>query len=302
MRVAGYLHGRSRSRVDHDSGVRRLSGLPCDNPLAALCEDCDHTEVWTCQGHRESRCKPCSQRYKRRVRRVAESGLDRRSGKGFMGLLTLTAPGDPGHRQWSLKGPRGDRPVCSCGSEHLDEWNASHSRRWNHFRTLLAREYPGLKFIRGVEVQDGRRGGRGRGALHDHAIIWTPDDVDLAVIQALALRAGFGCVIHYAPCEPGSRRAAYYIAKYVTKACDSRDLVPWLKVDPSTGEILSDRATYRTWSMSRDWGLTMREVRQLVADQAARTAAVRLEGTLSLLRLALGAEPLNGAPPGPPLL
>jgi hypothetical protein len=207
-------------------------------------------------------------------------------------MLTLTAPGEREHKRFSPGGWRADRPDCPCRVEHLGEWNASHSKRWNHLRTLLRREYPDLEFMRGVEVQR-------RGALHDHVILWSASPIDIVAIQGLALRAGFGCSCDWAPAEPGSRKLAYYISKYVTKACDARDLVPWLAVDLATGEILSDRATYRTWSMSRDWGLTMAQVRAVCAEFAARAAAARLDGTLAVLRDVLGAEPLAlaGSPP-----
>lgn len=298
LRVTGYLHGRGRRGLASPSPVRRLSSLDCDNPLIAQCQDCDYATVWACSGHRESRCKPCALRYRRRLRRVAESGMSDRDGRGVMGMLTLTAPGLPGHRQWDVTGPRSHRPECSCGTSDLGLWNATHSARWNHFRTLLSRQYPDLEYLRGVEVQDGKRGGGGRGALHDHAIVWLSEQLDVGLVQEFALRAGFGCVVHWAPVEPGSRKAAYYVSKYVTKACDSREQVPWVEIDVATGELLSDRPTYRTWSMSSDWGLTMREVRAICAAHAARTAAVRLDGTLSLLRSVLGAEPMDlGQPP-----
>ncbi len=118
MRVVGYL--RRPGRV----------GLDCQSPLRVVCRDCDHFTEWPCQGHRESKCGPCAARYRRRVRSVAHSGMQR--GRGFLYLLTLTAPGEREHRY------AGGRLVCRCtpaGGVDLAEWNASHSRRWNHFRT-----------------------------------------------------------------------------------------------------------------------------------------------------------------------
>ena len=49
-----------------------------------------------------------------------------------------------------------------------------------------------------------------------------------------------------------------YIAKYVTDACDERRNVPWL--DEATGEVVYG-ARCRAWTSSRNWGLTMRELR-----------------------------------------
>lgn len=250
MRVQGYAR----------DGVRP-PGLDCERPLAVACASCDHRAYWPCQGHRESRCRPCARRYRRRVREVASSGLGRDA--GLLGMLTLTAPGDRAHR-------RRDGSWCPCtpvGGVDLGEWNASHSRRWNHLRTALRREFPGLQFFRGIEVQS-------RGALHDHAMVWIPNTqmVSLVKLRELAMRAGFGHSVDFAPCKPGSKKAAYYVAKYVTKATDSRADVPWAAwvVDESTGEV-SRRTVpgrYRTWSMSREWGLSMRQVRTRAAAYA----------------------------------
>jgi hypothetical protein len=62
---------------------------------------------------------------------------------------------------------------------------------------------------------------------------------------------------------PGSRKAASYVAKYVAKSVDSRQLVPWLrtKLDRQTGELSEcSKATYRAWSSSRTWPVRMREL------------------------------------------
>jgi hypothetical protein len=171
----------------------------------------------------------------------------------------------------------------------LAGWNAGHSRRWNHLRTALRREHPGLQFFRGIEVQ-------ARGALHDHAMVWSPTPLDLDAMWRLAVRCGFGCVMDLAPCTPGSRKAAYYVSKYVTKATDSRALVPWRAevVDLDTGEVTQALVPgrYRTWSMSREWGLTMAAVRAEGAVYARRQAAIRddleLSEALAVLSAALG--------------
>lgn len=253
MRVVGYLRR---------SGP---AGMDCESPLRVVCRACDYVDVWPCQGHRESRCRPCSQRYRRRVRALAHSGMSR--GHGFLYLLTLTAPGDSQHTY------AGGRLTCRCtppGGVDLAEWNASHSRRWNHFRTRVKAEYPGLQFFRGVEVQV-------RGALHDHAMVWSPVPLDLRWLREVAMDAGFGHSVDLAACEPGSKKAAYYVSKYVTKATDSRDLVPWAAevVDVRTGEVSRGviAGRYRTWSMSREWGLTMSAVRA----QASAYARVKAQ-------------------------
>lgn len=215
--------------------------------------------------------------------------------------MTVTAPGDRAHRL-----PSGEWCLCTPpGGVDLAAWNASHSRRWNHFRTSLRQAVPELEYFRGVEVQV-------RGALHDHVLVWSPVQLSLVELRKIAIRAGFGHSVDLAPIEPGSRKCAYYVSKYVTKATDSRDLVPWLAevVDFRTGEVTMAvvPGRYRTWSMSREWGSTMAQVRaasaayaRLVASEADAAALARALDTVQAL---LGALPLerqttvdSGAPP-----
>lgn len=254
MRVVGYLRGPGPA------------GLDCQSPLQVVCRDCDRRDAWPCKGHRSSVCGPCAARYRRRVQAVAFSGM--RRGAGYLYLLTLTAPGVRQHRM-----PSGDWCPCTPpGGVELGEWNASHSKRWNHFRTAMRREYPDVQFMRGVEVQT-------RGALHDHALIWSPAPLSKSYLKALAMRAGFGHSLDLAVCEPGSKRAAYYVSKYVTKATDSREQVPWVidQVDQETGVVdrLEVAGRYRTWSCSREWGMTMAQAR---AEAAAYASTIRARG------------------------
>lgn len=263
--------GRHEPRVTgYHSGPR--PGVECEKPLHVQCRRCRAETTWQCQNHRESRCKPCANRYRRRLTRIADAGMRKRDGRGQMGMLTLTAPSDGEHLRW-VPGGRATTP-CGCDqrlAEGLGAWNVSASARWNVLRTALRREYPELVFLRAVEVQK-------RGALHLHVIVWVPGGWHLGMVQRLALRAGFGCVIDWAPCEPGSRRAAYYVAKYVTKATDQRDECPWEvdEVDRETGELQRRQvpARYRTWSASREWGLTMRQIREVCRQAAERQTAV----------------------------
>lgn len=253
MRVMGYLRRPGPA------------GLDCDAPLRVVCRDCDHQAVWRCGGHRESVCGPCAARYRRRVRAVATSGLGLRQG-GYLYMLTLTAPGDRAHAL-----PDGTRCACTpLGGVDLPRWNASHSRRWNHFRTVLKADTPEVQFFRGIEVQT-------RGALHDHALIWSPVPLVLSELRQLAIRAGFGHSVDLAPVQPGSKKCAYYVSKYVTKATDSRALVPWLGqvVNLRTGEVTLGivPGRYRTWSMSREWGTTMAKVKALAGAYARVRAA-----------------------------
>lgn len=245
MCVVGYLLGP------------RPAWLECDRPLRVVCRGCDYETRWACSGHRASRCKPCAARYRRRVGRVAESGTKRTT--GYQYLLTLTAPGKERHKL-----PDGSWCPCTpAGGVDLARWNASHSARWNVVRGALRRDHPSLEFFRGVEVQ-------GRGALHDHAMVWSETPLRRAEVRAVAMRAGFGHSVDVAPAPPGSKRAAYYVSKYVTKAADSRRDVPWWgeTVDHETGEVSEGvvAGRYRTWSMSRQWGSTMSMVRREARD------------------------------------
>jgi hypothetical protein len=272
----------------------------CSRPLEVACKDCDAVSLWACGGHRESSCKACSGRYRRRVRSVAASGMTPARAETYMALLTLTAPGRKAHTL-----PNGQPCPCTPpGGVDLAEWNASHSRRWNHLRTALRRLYPDLQFMRGVEVQ-------GRGALHDHAIVYSPSGpLHLPTVRRLAMRAGFGHSVDLAPCVPGSRKAAYYVSKYVTKACDSRDLVPWAAdvVDLATGDLPRGQVAgrYRTWSCSREWGQSMAEVRAAAAayarlkrDQGEASALAGALAALDGLGLVLDVDPVGAAaPPG----
>jgi len=267
MRVVGYLHGG------------RVAGLDCDSPLRAVCSDCDVSDTWACQSHRESRCAPCAERYRRRLARIAEAGS--RVHADALAMLTLTAPGERLHRL-----PSGAPCPCTpAGGVDLAAWNASASKRWNHYLTLLRRLCPGVQYLRAVEVQK-------RGALHLHVIVRVPRGSVLPTLRELrqlAIRCGFGHELDRAWIEPGSKRHAYYVSKYVTKAGDSREDVPWaVPVDvPSltTGEmkrvVTSVPGRYRTWSSSRSWGLTMSDARAVAAKAARLAALARTAPTVS---------------------
>lgn len=290
--------------------------MDCDKPVLWVCRYCPATDVRRCSSGRESACGPCSARYRRRVRRIALSGAPGEGQRGYFG--TLTAIGERVHckRAGCDAAPACGHELCSCTTEDspdLADWNAGHSRRWNHFRTLLRRECPDLEFMRGVEVQDGkrRRDGRGRGALHDHFLMRTRYAVDERTIRRLAMQAGFGHSVDLADAPPGSAREAYYVSKYVTKSTDSRDRVPWRAdvVDVETGEVTRQLVPgrYRTWSASRQWGLTMAQIRAEASVYAAGIAEQRAEqaerDALVLIAQVLGAElvetPSGSVPPAP---
>lgn len=268
VRFVGYVQGG------------RVEGLDCAQPMRLVCRCCASRKAIPCGTRHESRCGTCSARHRRRLTRLAQYGtsIPSRARSGSMGMLTITAPGTtPDHhrvipRQIYRRGQ--SRPVCGC-ERRLDHrgipgWNPTTSARWNHLRTSLRREYPGLEFVKGTEVQK-------RQALHVHVLMWSPKDVDVALIHRLVLAAGFGCSIDWTPCEPGSRRMAGYIAKYVTKDAEPAD-VPWDEevLDTRTGELVQlRRAHFRAWTASRGWGITMREIRAAAGRAAAVTASAR---------------------------
>jgi hypothetical protein len=255
MRVVGYVRGSRRD------------GLPCDRPLSVVCRDCPAVSVISCQNHRASKCGPCSARYGRRVTRLVDDGLNRHMRAGWdVGMLTITAPGENEHQGVNFVG--GPRPagVCPCTSQLADRglWNATAGRRWNHLRTLLRREYPGLEFFRAVEFQV-------RGLIHLHVIVASRMPLDLNLIRSMALTAGFGCSTQWQPMANPR-----YVAKYVTKSLDQAPDAPWASVDEHTGEVRSTACTrLRTWSSSRSWGLTMRMIQDHHRAEAAKRAAAQ---------------------------
>jgi hypothetical protein len=169
--------------------------------------------------------------------------------------------------------------------------------------TVLRRRYPGIRFMRGVEPQDGKRilgGGPGRLALHDHFLLWSPVPIGDREIRVLAMQAGFGHSSKWVPVMPGSKREIYYVSKYIGKASDQRRQVPWRvdEIDRLTGELHEGVVVpgrYRTWSTSRNWGLTLTQARH---QAYARFLDRELEMACGLLSVTLGARSLP-PPPAP---
>jgi hypothetical protein len=214
--------------------------------------------------------------------------------EGFHYFLTLTAPGDRAHKL-----PSGDWCPCTpADGVDLARWNAGHSARWNHFRTVMRREESNeIEYFRGVEVQK-------RGALHDHAMVHSPVPLSEKALRDKAIRANFGHELHLVPVEPNSRKAAYYVSKYITKATDQREDVPWWGdvIDYETGEVTEGvvDGRYRTWSMSRAWGDTMAQVRAQASAYAESLRNKEDSELLAMLGETLGAVSIE-ATESPPL-
>jgi hypothetical protein len=242
------------------------------------------------------------------VRALAGEGLWRR--EGFYYLLTATAPGARAHcKRGGCSGDGVNCPHerCRCtppGGVDLAEWNPTAGKRWNRLRSSLSAHYSvNLDYFRAVEVQEGehRDDGIGRGALHLHVLVWSPRKLDLRTVRRLAVLAGFGHSLKLDALAPGSKKAAYYVSKYVTKSADSRDLVPWSvdEIDSVTGEVerVPGGATYRTWSQTRGWGTTMKAIREVARRRWVERASsgVALVGGLGA-DSELAADLLPGVP------
>lgn len=228
---------------------------------------------------------------------------------GELALLTLTSPGDVAHcKRRGCDGVKCAHERCLCTPEggcDLGLWNPSASKRWNHLLVLIEREYGGRPaYFRGVEVQDGKRcddSRSGRGALHFHVIVRSDFAMSERTLRRLAIRAGFGHSLTYDVLDPASKLAAHYVSKYVAKAADERQDVPWtsLLVDPLTLEerlVDDERPTYRTWSMSRSFGRTLGQLRRAAATRYALQEGLRSLG-LQLLPEDFSPQPAPGAEP-----
>jgi hypothetical protein len=166
-------------------------------------------------------------------------------------LLTLTAPGNDVHvNKWT------DQP-CRCtppGGVDLPWWNATKSKRWNRFLRDLRRlmgPHDDVQYGRGVEAQR-------RGALHDHVLVRCRGDLVALkeAVRQLAMDHGFGHEVDLRWARPGDE---WYLAKYVSVTCDQVDQVEWRDLD--TG-FVTIGARCRTWTTSRRWGLTMKELKR----------------------------------------
>jgi hypothetical protein len=263
MRVVGYLR------------ESRAPGLACVQPLRAVCRSCDGVEPWACNCSSARKCPPCAEKKRRQLERIVDHGIVDRVGKGYTYLLTLTAPGDSPHRRWVQGSQRGQRPECSCWDTgvSMGAWNARESSCWNRLRLSLDRVTDGsLTYIGAVEPQK-------RGALHRHVVINVDRRLLPVEVQALALAAGYGCVLDLAEAK-SARSVARYISKYVTKSASDRPDVPWERenVDHDTGELTTaTEPTYRSWSAARSWGFTIKGLRDIARVQAAARARHLLE-------------------------
>lgn len=234
--------------------------LVCDRPMLMVSRCCGKTWAMRCGAHRLDDCAPCSSRYRRALERKVVEGLHR-SKAPYRYLLTVTAPGDPGHSRW-VPGKAGKHGVCGCDKGvSLGDWNPAAGECWNRLRGALRRLEPSLAFFRVAELQK-------RGAIHHHNVLLSDGPLDVLEVQALALEAGYGCVIDFRPLLGSD--VAKYLTKYVTKDLGKRSDAPWSMVDTGTGEVVQGPANYRRHSSSLNWGITLKAIR------SANLAAWRL--------------------------
>jgi hypothetical protein len=249
----------------------------CERPYWLGCL-CGYRIASRCGASARSRCGPCSESYRRRVRRVFQSGWTDRPTDRVL-LLTVTAPGD---REHFLR----DGSPCPCtpeGGMSVAESNSDASKRFNRLMQQIRRRYgKASQYAKAAEIQDGkrRRDHVGRGALHFH-ILLRVERPDLMLrdyrasdpecpLRVMVERYGFG---HSMDLQVVEVTTASYCAKYVSKSADDRSDMPWL--DRQTGVVVSGNGRYRTWTASRSWGLTMKAVR---AAQAAWWQAGQASG------------------------
>lgn len=233
------------ARHAHRWAGRAPATEDCERPAFMVCL-CGDRYVQRCQASSRAKCAPCSERYRRCVRRVASSGMVL---PGRTYLLTLTAPGDRPHR---YRG--GWCPCTDAEGVDLARWNGEMANRWNKFVTDVRRSVGECEYLAAKEAQK-------RGALHLHVPIRFagPARVRLSKLRALAIRHGFGHEVDLQELDDSAaaERTAGYVAKYVTKASGEREAVPF--VHRVTGEVGPGR--WRTWSASRGWGASMASVR-----------------------------------------
>jgi hypothetical protein len=140
-----------------------------------------------------------------------------------------------------------------------------------------------------------------RGAIHHHVLLALPPGTSApapAIIQALALRAGYGCHVDVRTVTAPSLALVNYMVKalsqYMVEACDSRDAIKWDDGFPDPWP------TYRVCSSSKGWASSMAQLREGIRQHMERQSELlreRDDQALALLAEVLGATPI----PAPPL-
>lgn len=234
--------------------------VECERPKSLVCVLCGEVRRVRCKSTKSSRCVPCSERHRRAIARVIRNGTAKAIGS--TSFVTLTAPGVdvlPWDRSRCSHGPEvgcSGSIGCRVDTAAAAEWNATAPKRWSYFRQYLERWF-GLEVavIGSWETQE-------RGALHRHAVVRFNGVVGekrlRVAVRSFSARYGFGSRVAKDAVQiiTDPKRAAYYIAKYATKSADARPVTPFL--DRCSGDMFAGR--YRSWSSSRNWGVTIASV------------------------------------------
>lgn len=296
--------------------------LGCEHPSLLRCGLCGRTCEVRCRATRDDKCAGCAERHGWDVAREIRSGVtverlqasllvvlrgtrqerrdwllhdrlgasnvsDRPSGFRF---VTLTAPGrEPlpfdrsicGHEAGECSNASHKRDpgdvVCKVERFPAARWNGQAPRRWNDWITDLRR-------VLGVDVQYcGSWETQVRGVLHRHVLVWAPGVTEKLFrreSRRIAIRLGFGRQYDVRPLSGSDTKelamVAGYIASYVTKCGDELATC----INPRTGEIV--QGSYRRWSASRKWGVTMGQIRaervQWVMERATASSAAPAAG------------------------
>lgn len=268
-----------------------VAGIDCESPLVLACLSCGASGAIRCDTSQSRRCEPCAKRSRRRVQQLVQDGLEHVP-PGTALLLTVTAPSDRGshcRRHRRCEGTGSDCEMCTCsppGGVDLAEWNASCTKRMNRVLEGIRRGEASplvggvrcrvrIEYFQGREVQE-------RGALHFHVVLISPTgrsiQLDRRALRGLVMVHGFGHEIdlqrigtskHGGSKAKSPGRVAWYVSKYVSKSADARDAVPW------ASPRVQRQAPYRTWTRSRGWPRTMKEVRNAQRKWAHEAAAGR---------------------------
>lgn len=274
------VHVTAKARMHFMGYVHRSKApwLDCDSPVLLSVPGGGVNHV-RCKSPSQTFCKPCAGRFRRLVRRAVADGIRLKAGE--VGWFTLTPPSEIGTHCY-VEGCAGltcSHEKCPCtpeGGIDLGEWNATLGKRFSNFLRSWERWYGERpQYSKAVETQK-------RGGLHLHVPYRSGVHITEAVVKHLAMANGFGHEVDVQVVDPGDAgavaRLAVYVSKYVSKAVDDRKEVPWADdyTDPWTGEArkIDGPARYRTFSQSRQWGPSMRELRRL----ARVRYLVQLEG------------------------
>ena len=268
--------------------------LGCERPNVLSCTICGESCEVRCRATRDDKCASCAQRHCWDVARKIRSGVtveriqaamivvlvgtrsERRNGfksnrpSGFF-FTTLTAPGERGGIHWDRtkcghavgectnKGHNRRPGQVLCKADRMDaaRWNGQAPRRWNDWVTDMRR-------VLDVDVQYcGSWESQVRGLLHRHVLVYCPG-ISAARYQQvgkrIAKRLGFGQQFDVEEVTGNGTeklaRVAAYIASYVTKCGDELATC----ASPRTSEIV--QGSYRRWSASGKWGVSMAQIRQ----------------------------------------